>query len=109
MHVTMHSTTPSTHITMHNTMATALRHKPLTTSLQVVKHVLRKALASCSQHKNDPSPTHDDDDGDAGSRKKTTDIEEWDQKFTQVDQKMLFESILAAVSDISSPIPTSLN
>ncbi|KAA8572522.1 hypothetical protein EYC84_003133 [Monilinia fructicola] len=30
------------------------------------------------------------------SRKKTTDIEEWDQKFMQVDQEMLFEIILAA-------------
>ncbi|KAH2641999.1 hypothetical protein KXW54_002147 [Aspergillus fumigatus] len=28
--------------------------------------------------------------------KKTTDIDEWDQKFMQVDQEMLFEIILAA-------------
>ncbi|KAK5990269.1 E3 ubiquitin ligase complex SCF subunit sconC [Cladobotryum mycophilum] len=35
-----------------------------------------------------------DDDSDA--RKKTTDIEEWDQKFMQVDQEMLFEIILAS-------------
>jgi hypothetical protein len=105
----MHNTTRNTKITMHNTMATTLRHNLLTTSLQVAKHVLRKALAWCSQHKNDPSPTLDDDDGDVDSRKKTTDIEEWGQKFMQVDRKMLFEIILAAVSDISSPIPTSLN
>jgi hypothetical protein len=106
MHITMQNTTPNTQITMHNTMATTLRHNPLTTSLQVAKHVLRKALAWCAQHKNDPSPTQFDD---ADARKKTTDIEEWDQKFMQVDRKMLFEIILAAVSDISSPIPTSLD
>jgi hypothetical protein len=75
---------------MHNTMATTLRHNPLTTSLQVAKHVLRKALAWCSQHKNDPAPTQFDD---ADPRKKTTDIEEWDQKFMQVDHH---EVILAA-------------
>ena len=43
----------------------------------------------CSQHKNDPPSTGDDDD----SRRKTTDIDEWDQKFMQVDQEMLFEII----------------
>jgi hypothetical protein len=35
-------------------------------------------------------PIHDDND----TRKKTTDIDEWDQKFMQVDQEMLFEIIL---------------
>jgi S-phase kinase-associated protein 1 len=33
-------------------------------------------------------------DEEADTRKKTTDIEEWDQKFMQVDQEMLFEVIL---------------
>ena len=33
---------------------------------------------------------------DADSRKKTTDIDEWDQKFMQVDQEMLFEIILVS-------------
>jgi hypothetical protein len=75
---------------MHSTMATILRHNPLTTSLQVAKHVLRKALEWCSQHKNDPAPTQVDD---TDSRKKTTDIEEWDRKFMQVDHH---EVILAA-------------
>jgi S-phase kinase-associated protein 1 len=78
------------HNAMHNTMVTTLRHNPLTTSLQVAKHVLRKALAWCSQHKNDPAPTQFDD---ADPRKKTTDIEEWDQQFMQVDHH---EVILAA-------------
>lgn len=39
---------------------------------------------------------------DADSRKKTTDIDEWDQKFMQVDQEMLFEIILVR------PPPSSL-
>ncbi|KAJ2907197.1 E3 ubiquitin ligase complex SCF subunit scon-3 [Zalerion maritima] len=55
--------------------------------------VLRKVLEWCDHHKNDPPSTGDDDNE---SRKKTTDIEEWDQKFMQVDQEMLFEIILAA-------------
>ncbi|GAB7329409.1 hypothetical protein MBLNU13_g01200t2 [Cladosporium sp. NU13] len=52
-------------------------------------NVLKKVLEWCSQHKNDPAPTQDDD---ADSRKKTTDIEEWNQKFMQV----YHEVVLAA-------------
>ncbi|MCJ1331302.1 hypothetical protein MMC10_007991 [Thelotrema lepadinum] len=55
--------------------------------------VMNKVIEWCTHHKNDP-PTSQDDDSD--SRKKSTDIEEWDQKFMQVDQEMLFEIILAA-------------
>jgi len=55
--------------------------------------VLRKIIEWCEYHRNDP-PTNADDENDA--RKKTTYIEEWDQKFMQVDQEMLFEIILAA-------------
>lgn len=55
--------------------------------------VLRKVIEWCEHHKNDP-PQAQDDESDA--RKKTTDIEEWDQKFMQVDQEMLFEIILAS-------------
>jgi hypothetical protein len=47
-------------------------------------------IAWCEQHKNDPASANDDDD----NRRKTTDIDEWDQKFMQVDQEMLFEIIL---------------
>jgi S-phase kinase-associated protein 1 len=47
----------------------------------------------CKHHVNDP-PASADDDSD--SRKKTTEIDEWDQKFMNVDQEMLFEIILAA-------------
>jgi len=55
--------------------------------------VLKKVIEWCEHHKNDPA-TNDSEEND--SRKKTTDIEEWDQKFMQVDQEMLFEIILAA-------------
>lgn len=53
--------------------------------------VLKKVIEWCHHHKHDP-PSANEDDSD--SRKKTTDIEEWDQKFMQVDQEMLFEIIL---------------
>lgn len=59
--------------------------------MQVNESVLKKVIEWCEHHKNDPPATADDD---SDSRKKTTDIEEWDQKFMQVDQEMLFEIIL---------------
>ncbi|KAL9007235.1 MAG: hypothetical protein Q9188_000038 [Gyalolechia gomerana] len=55
--------------------------------------VLRKVIEWCTHHRADPPAAADDD---TDSRKKTTDIDEWDQKFMQVDQEMLFEIILAA-------------
>ncbi|KAL4909478.1 hypothetical protein BDW74DRAFT_174681 [Aspergillus multicolor] len=58
----------------------------------VSENVLTKVIEWCTHHRNDPVSTGDDDD----TRRKTTDIEEWDQKFMQVDQEMLFEIILAA-------------
>ncbi|KAK2011072.1 Skp1 family protein [Colletotrichum eremochloae] len=55
--------------------------------------VLRKVIDWCDHHRNDPIQTQDDEND---ARKKTTEIEEWDQKFMQVDQEMLFEIILAS-------------
>jgi len=55
--------------------------------------VLRKVIEWCDHHKTDPPASQDEDDA---SRKKMTDIDEWDQKFMQVDQEMLFEIILAS-------------
>ncbi|CEJ89251.1 Putative E3 ubiquitin ligase complex SCF subunit scon-3 [[Torrubiella] hemipterigena] len=55
--------------------------------------VLRKVIEWCDHHRNDP-PQAQDDESDA--RRRTMDIEEWDQKFMQVDQEMLFEIILAS-------------
>ena len=61
------------------------------TQHQVNEAVLKKVIEWCEHHRGDPPATADDD---SDSRKKTTDIEEWDQKFMQVDQEMLFEIIL---------------
>jgi len=55
--------------------------------------VLRKVIEWCEHHRTDPPATNDDE---SDSRKRSTDIDEWDQKFMQVDQEMLFEIILAA-------------
>jgi len=55
--------------------------------------VLRKVIEWCEHHRNDPAQAQDDE---SDARRKTTDIEEWDQKFMQVDQEMLFEIILAS-------------
>ncbi|KAK9321905.1 E3 ubiquitin ligase SCF complex, Skp subunit [Lipomyces orientalis] len=59
----------------------------------VTANVLKKVLEWCEHHKGDPAPANEDD---TDARKKSTDIDEWDQKFMQVDQEMLFEIILAA-------------
>jgi len=62
----------------------------------VSANVLKKVLEWCDHHKKDPEvPASALDDVD-DSRKKTTEISDWDQKFIQVDQEMLFEIILAA-------------
>ncbi|KAF2669082.1 S-phase kinase-associated protein 1A [Microthyrium microscopicum] len=55
--------------------------------------ILTKVMEWCQHHSADPPASNDDD---ADSRKKTTEIDEWDQKFMNVDQEMLFEIILAA-------------
>ncbi|KAK3990233.1 Skp1 family, dimerization domain-containing protein [Cladorrhinum sp. PSN332] len=55
--------------------------------------VLQKVVEWCEHHRNDVAQAGDEEND---NRKKTTDIEEWDQKFMQVDQEMLFEIILAA-------------
>jgi len=53
-------------------------------------------LEWCEHHKKDPEPAPSSMDDVDDSRKKTTEISDWDQKFIQVDQEMLFEIILAA-------------
>lgn len=59
----------------------------------VSSSVLAKVLEYCSHHRNDLPTTSDDADE---MRRRATDISEWDAKFIQVDQEMLFEIILAA-------------
>ncbi|WFD35447.1 TATA-binding protein-associated factor mot1 [Malassezia cuniculi] len=59
----------------------------------VSSSVLTKVLEYCNHHRNDPPSSLDDADE---MRRRATDISEWDAKFIQVDQEMLFEIILAA-------------
>ena len=59
----------------------------------VSSNVLVKVLEWCDHHKTDPLTTADEQDD---ARKRSTEVNEWDQKFMQVDQEMLFEIILAA-------------
>jgi len=53
-------------------------------------------LEYCEHHRGEPLPAPDADSSQDDTRKRTTDISEWDQKFITVDQEMLFEIILAA-------------
>ncbi|TRM62577.1 Skp1 family, dimerization domain-containing protein [Schizophyllum amplum] len=62
----------------------------------VSSSVLKKVLEYCEHHRGEPLPTPDTDQSQDETRKRTTDISEWDQKFINVDQEMLFEIILAA-------------
>jgi S-phase kinase-associated protein 1 len=55
---------------------------------------LRKVIEWCEHHKNDP-PSSEEDDAD--SRKKSTEIPDWDAKFMSVDQELLFEIILVSL------------
>ena len=64
--------------------------------------MLKKVIEWCVHHRGDPPATAEDD---SDSRKKSTDIDEWDQKFMQVDQEMLFEIILVRwLPIISTPL-----
>ena len=51
-------------------------------------------LEWADHHKDDPVEEKEDD----SRNKKSTDIDDWDQKFMQVDQEMLFEIILVICS-----------
>ncbi|GHJ88856.1 hypothetical protein NliqN6_5258 [Naganishia liquefaciens] len=63
----------------------------------VSSSVLKKVLEWCEHHKNDPLPVATDaSDATEETRRRNIDISEWDGKFIQVDQEMLFEIILAA-------------
>ncbi|KAK0646197.1 Skp1 family, dimerization domain-containing protein [Cercophora newfieldiana] len=55
--------------------------------------VLRKVVEWCEKHRGDSIQSAEEE---SETRKKMTEIDEWDQKFMQVDQEMLFEIILAA-------------
>ncbi|KLO18625.1 E3 ubiquitin ligase complex SCF subunit sconC [Schizopora paradoxa] len=59
----------------------------------VTANVLKKVLEWCEHHRKDPEPAPESSDD---NRKRTLEIGDWDAKFIQVDQEMLFEIILAA-------------
>lgn len=86
---TLAETIPISNVSVFSTLVNVMN--TLTSNVKVNEAVLRKVILWCEHHKNDP-PASSEDDSD--SRKKTTDIDEWDQKFMQVDQEMLFEIIL---------------
>jgi S-phase kinase-associated protein 1 len=55
-----------------------------------------QVLEYCEHHRGEPLPTTNSE-SQAETRRRTTDISEWDQKFiAAVDQEMLFEIISAA-------------
>ena len=64
--------------------------------------VLRKVIEWCEHHRNDPVQANEEEND---ARKKTTEIDEWDQKFMQVDQEMLFEIILVRTPPTSPLLP----
>ncbi|ORZ00835.1 E3 ubiquitin ligase complex SCF subunit sconC [Syncephalastrum racemosum] len=55
----------------------------------VTAKILRKVIEWCEQHKNDPVVQDEQE-------RRNTDIDEWDQKYMEVDQETLFDIILAA-------------
>ncbi|KAG9075135.1 hypothetical protein FRC06_010251 [Ceratobasidium sp. 370] len=62
----------------------------------VPSSVLKKVLEYCEYHRNDPPFPNHGGGSDDPRRRQISEIGEWDQKFIQVDQEMLFEIILAA-------------
>ncbi|KAF8634083.1 hypothetical protein AX15_001085 [Amanita polypyramis BW_CC] len=62
----------------------------------VSSSVMKKVLEYCEHHRGEPLPVADADQTQDDTRKRSTEISEWDQKFITVDQEMLFEIILAA-------------
>ncbi|KAJ7940466.1 Skp1 family, tetramerization domain-containing protein [Mycena leptocephala] len=68
----------------------------------VSSSVLKKVLEYCEHHRGEPLPAADSEQSQDETRKRTTDISEWDQKFITVDQEMLFEIILQPTTSTSS-------
>lgn len=60
---------------------------------------MTKVIEWCEHYKDEPPVK--DKDADTNACKKSTDIEEWDQRFIQVDQEMLFDIVM-----VSNPILT---
>jgi S-phase kinase-associated protein 1 len=50
----------------------------------------------CEHHRGDPVSQQEE----INDRKRLTEIDEWDQKFMEVDQETLFEIILVSTHDM---------
>ncbi|KAF8891310.1 Skp1 family, dimerization domain-containing protein [Infundibulicybe gibba] len=50
----------------------------------VSSSVLKKVLEYCEHHRGEPIPTNDSEQSQDETRKRTTDISEWDQKFIAI-------------------------
>ena len=53
--------------------------------------IKKKVIEWCTHHRDDPT-TQDDQE------RRNTDIDEWDQKYMEVDQETLFDIILVCIS-----------
>lgn len=59
--------------------------------------VLKKVIEYCEYHKKDPEPQTAPEENDRSDRiKRTTDITEWDYKFMNVENEMIYEIMLLA-------------
>jgi hypothetical protein len=56
----------------------------------------KKVIEWCTHHRDDPT-TQDDQE------RRNTDIEEWDQKYMEVDQETLFDIILVIIINEKPP------
>ncbi|KAG6854587.1 suppressor of kinetochore protein mutant [Blastosporella zonata] len=82
-------------VLIKNMLEGKFRYQPIPLP-NVSSSVLKKVLEYCEHHRGEPLPAADAESNQDETRKRTTDISEWDQKFITVDQEMLFEIILAA-------------
>jgi hypothetical protein len=64
----------------------------------------------CEHHRGEPLPNKDAKAQDETSKRKNTEISEWDQKFLAADQEMLFDICCAAnYLDIKSLLSVLMN
>jgi S-phase kinase-associated protein 1 len=82
-------------IPLPNVSSSVLKKASIVRARVSFSHHRLQVLEYCEHHRGERLPTTDAESQDE-TRKRTTDISEWDQKFIAVDQEMLFEIILAA-------------
>ncbi|KAG9297695.1 hypothetical protein G9A89_011210 [Geosiphon pyriformis] len=67
-------------------------------------NVDEKVLEWCEHHVHDPTPINDDDD----RRRRNTEIDDWDQKFLNVDQELLDVSCKTVANMIKGKSPEEI-